>query len=50
MPGIWDHCADGTLLLSGFVTGGIGSILYGMLLWSYTYAVFKKPGSPLDNV
>ncbi|TGZ82913.1 zf-DHHC-domain-containing protein [Ascodesmis nigricans] len=33
----------------GFLTGGLGALLYGMAVWSYTYAVFKKPGSPLDH-
>lgn len=35
---------------AGAFFGTLGFVLYVLALWSYTYAVFTKPGSPLGNV
>jgi hypothetical protein len=34
----------------GLFTGSLGVLLYVLLMWSYAFAVFTSPGTPLDNV
>ncbi|KAF8421016.1 DHHC palmitoyltransferase-domain-containing protein, partial [Tirmania nivea] len=45
----WSICFTHMGGMKGTILGTLGFVLYGMAVWSYTTAVFRDPGLPLNS-